>query len=58
MLARVRGSGRAGGGEGSVARNVSSARSPTSIERMWVVPYGDDANCTIQLMVSGGVLYF
>ena len=58
VLGGLRGPGRAGGGEGSVARNVSSARSPPSMERMWAVPCdGDGANCTMQLVVSGDFMY-
>ena len=52
------GPGRTGGGWGYVARNVFSARFSPSMERIWAVPCGDGANCTTQLVMSCGVLYF
>jgi hypothetical protein len=58
VLDEMSGPGRAVGGWGSVDRNVSSARFPPSIERIWAVSCGDGANSTMQLVVSGGVLYF
>ena len=45
--------GRARGGQGSLSMNISRACGPPAIERMWCGPWGDDANCTTQLVESG-----
>jgi len=46
--------GRAGGCIGSLSKKVSRACEPPAMERMWSGPWGDGANCTTQLVVSGG----
>jgi hypothetical protein len=48
--------GGAGGGWDSIARNVFNAWGPPLMERMWVGPCGDGANCTMQFVVRGGRL--
>ena len=50
------GEGREEGDKGSLSRKSSRACGPPAMERMWRGPWGDGANCTMQLEESGGRL--
>jgi len=50
------GVGKAGGVNDSLARISSRACGPPAMECMWRGPWGSGANCTMQLVESGGCL--
>ena len=47
------GVGRAGGGNGSLARKLSRAWEPPATERMWRGPWRDGPNCTMHIVEGG-----